>query len=201
MKRIITLCLLFLALSGLKSFAQPKCYINGYYLTLQGDTVVGELHFKDMMYLKYKSPDGREKKFSPSDVKGFTIQGKEYASWFMEQYNTKRFFRIEVRGYYSLLSFEDYHSQQTTFFNGTSTGGIGFYADNNYSGYYLQKPGSDFLLPIPKIMEKLRKFITEHFADDPVIMKKAEEGTYSVDSIFQLFREYNEYQDKLILNK
>lgn len=198
MIRFVSLNFFLIILFSFPAISQKSYTVNGYFITLKGDTVHGYLYNKECMYLIYKNEKGKRKQFSPSKIKGFRINDKDYIPLYLKEFNTKRYMAVRERGYYTLVYFEDIanYGRSTMGIGGIAGAGIagasiGALKAHN-SGYYLKKSNDENYYSIPYKQKLLMQFLQTHFADDPIILKTASEEKSSIDSIEFIVKSYNE---------
>jgi hypothetical protein len=193
MIRFVSLNLFLILFFSLPAFCQKSYEENGYFITLKGDTIHGYLYNKESMYLIYKNEKGKRKQFTPSKIKGFRINDKDYIPLYLKEFDSKRFMAIKEKGYYTLLQYEDvakYGPQP--FMGGAAFGAVqgSFQARN--SGYYLKKADDENYYSVPSKKKLLISFLNIYFADDPPILEPVPEDKSPIDSIELIVRSYNE---------
>jgi hypothetical protein len=199
MKEFTSVSFFLLILFSCPVFSQKSYQENGYFITLQGDTVHGYLYNKESMYLIYKNEKGKRKQFTPSKIKGFRINDKDYIPLYLKEFNTKRYMVVMERGYYTLVYFEDIDKYGNGSMGMGGIAGAGLAGASmgalkaHNSGYYLKKSNDDNYYSIPYKQKLLIRFLQTHFADDSSIIEGASIEKSSIDSIEFIVKSYNEW--------
>ncbi|MCF8372356.1 MAG: hypothetical protein K9H64_12080 [Bacteroidales bacterium] len=189
--RIYFLCIMFLFISAEKSFSQKRNYKEGFYISLENDTIYGYLKQKHSMYLFFRDADGHKKKFTPSKIKGFDIGGKEYKSCYLKDFELMYFLAVKEKGTISLFQYEDINDHNL---NG-QYGLIGGIAEGSFrgrvSGYYIKNMNDNTLNSVPSANNLFAKFIKIHFSAINIIVEKVELGEISIDDVEEIVAKYN----------
>ncbi len=164
---------------------------NGFYVTLDNDTIRGNLKNQDCMYLIYRDAKGKKKKYSPSQIQSFCIDNQEYMSLYVKKMDVKVYVSVRLKGYYTVLLYDCINSYSTY----GQMGMIGGAAEGAYktynSGYYVYKGNDTEYYSIPTTPKLLRKYLVTNFGDDPFINAEAENDTLSVKSVEAIFKSAN----------
>lgn len=156
-----------------------KGYSPGYVIHNNGDTLQGMIRDRsdDKIYtrIKFKSETTGRQKYSPHQISGYNINGKEYESmWFDEQseffmfdyYNQegrgdKEFLRVEARGPVSLYYREFLDP------------------DNGYPdelGFFKRETNNYFQRATQGLFGLKKKKLAEYFRDCPDLVRQIESG-------------------------
>jgi len=191
----IVLLLPLLILPGLHVIGQETLQENGYYITLENDTVFGNLTNQDGMYLIYRDSKGKKHKFSPSRIKGFCLDHQEYTSLFIHEMNSIRYVAIVGRGYYTLLLYDFIGGYSSYGQMGLMGGAVeGTFKARN-SGYFVIKKNEKGYYSLPSSNKLLRKYLSANFSDDTYIKQEAENEELSLKSIESIFKKANELKE------
>lgn len=165
---------------------------NGYYISLENDTIYGNLENEGSMYLIYRDEKGKKKKFSPSRIQGFYLNNVEYIPLYVKGIDLKIYVSVRLKGYYTVLR-DDYFNSYSTYGQMGLIGGAveGAYKSYN-SGYYVYKGDDKEYYSIPASPKLLRKYLVNNFGDDPFIKAEAANDTLSVKSVEAIFKSANE---------
>jgi hypothetical protein len=192
--------ILFLSIIMILPFnvlGQEEFRENGYYVTLNNDTVFGNLTNQDGMYLVYRDSKGKKRKFSPSRIKGFCLDHQEYIPFFINEMSSIRYVAIKVKGYYTLLHYDYMNSYSSYGQMGLMGGAVeGSYKARN-SGYYVIKENEKGYYSIPGSNKLLRKYLSTNFSNDTFIKQEAEKEGLSLKSIEAIFKGANELKGSL----
>jgi hypothetical protein len=186
------LLLSLLILSKFNVFGQEKLPENGYYITLENDTVFGNLTNQDGMYLIFRDSKGKKHKFSPSRIRSFCLNHQEYIPLFINEMNSIRYVAVKVKGYYTLLHYDfidDYSSYGQMGLMGGAAEGM-FKSKN--SGYYVIIENEKGYYSLPSSHKLLSKYLLMHFGNDSFIQAEAEKENLSFKSIEPIFKLANE---------
>jgi len=168
---------------------------NGYYVSLENDTVFGNLTNQDGMYLIYRDSKGKKHKFSPSRIKGFCLDHQEYTSLFIHEMNSIRYVAIVGRGYYTLLLYDFIGGYSSYGQMGLMGGAVeGTFKARN-SGYFVIKKNEKGYYSLPSSNKLLRKYLSANFSDDTYIKQEAENEDLSLKSIESIFKKANEFKE------
>jgi hypothetical protein len=187
-----TLMLLsFLILPQLNVFGQTEFPENGYYVTLENDTIYGNMENRDGMYLVFRNAKGKKHKFTPSQIRCFYLNQQEYTSLFINEMGSKRYVGIKAKGYYTLL-FYDIKSYSTYGQMGLMGGmAEGMFKTYN-SGYYVIIENENGYYSLPSTHRLLSKYLLDHFGNDAIIKQEAQKENLSKQSIEPIFKMANE---------
>lgn len=194
--RIAVACFLFLWLVPEKGTCQRNNFEKGFYITLKNDTIKGLMKNEESMYLVFKNEKGRQKKFSPSQIKGFTIMGKEYIPFYLKEFDLKFYLAVRQKGYITLLQYEHINSRNHYYPSldvATLAVADEAYFRSRVSGYYIKKTGNDTLFAVPGGKNLLAGFIITHFSDNAELVSRANKGEFSISDIHQIISIYNYY--------
>jgi len=185
------LLLTLLILPQLNLFGQEEFPENGYYATLENYTISGNLTNQDGMYLVFRNTKGKKHKFTPSQIRSFCLDHQEYIPLFINEMDSKRYVSVKLKGYYTLL-FYDINSYSTYGQMGL-IGGVaeGIFKTYN-SGYYVIIENEKGYYSLPSSHKLLSKYLSEHFADDALIVQESEKESLSLKSIEPIFNLANE---------
>lgn len=181
-----------LILSQFNVFGQEKLPENGYYVTLENDTISGNLTNQNGMYLVFRNAKGKKHKFTPSQIRCFNLNHQEYIPLFINEMNSIRYVAVRVKGYYTLLCYDfmdGYSSYGQMGLMGGAAEGM-FKAKN--SGYYVIIENEKRYYSLPTTHKLLSKYLSEHFDNDAFIKQEAEKESLSIKSIEPIFKLANE---------
>ena len=137
---------------------------NGYYVSLENDTVFGNLTNQDGMYLVCIDSKGKKHKFSPSSIKGFCLDHQEYTSLFIHEMNSIRYVAIKGKGYYTLLQYDFMGSYSTYGQMGLMGGAVeGTFKARNSGYFVIKKMKKDIILFPVQISGDCLGFETAYF--------------------------------------
>lgn len=171
-------CILLISNSSQAQEKPSKYPVNGYYITLSGDTIYGNLKNKEQMYLHYRDASGKKKVYTPSKIRSYNLDNQEYRPMYLENIDKKRFVAVVVTGEHTLYLYNDgsipgmvlgsAYMSPVTFAATAVAGGIaeGIFDAHN-SGYYITKPGIDKLYSIPSTDRLIIEFFQQHFGGLP----------------------------------
>ena len=202
MKYYIVAFVLLLSVSDL--FAQKKIFINGYYLTLEGDTIYGNLLNKRNMILRFRSPEGKKRQFMPSKIKGFRIDETDYKSVFLPDLKTYRYLQVIEKGSVTLLIGNDTEIERLnppptrSFYLGVAVNGLGVAVPVStkknepvYSGMYIEKESDTIVLSVPARNDDLYKFLQEHFSDNDTLVQEFIDHPSGINDLRRFIYKYN----------
>ncbi|MFA5971251.1 MAG: hypothetical protein WC780_02775 [Lentimicrobiaceae bacterium] len=192
----IVLLLSLLILSQFNVFGQEKLPENGYYITLENDTIFGNLTNQDGMYLIFRDSKGKKHKFTPSRIQSFCLNHQEYVPLFINEMNSIRYVAVKLKGYYTLLHYEyidGYSSYGQMGLMGGAAEGM-FKAKN--SGYYVIIENEKGYYSLPSSHKLLSKYLSKHFGNDTFIKAEAEKENLSLKSIEPIFKLANELKER-----
>lgn len=168
-------CILLLS-SGSQAQEEPSKYpVNGYLITLSGDTLFGNLKDKEQMYLHYRDSSGKKKVYTPSKIRSYSLNNQEYIPLYLENIDKKRFVAVIITGEHNLYLYNDGSIPgmvvETAFIAGIATAVVGGLAESSFnihnSGFYITKPGSDKLYSIPSTDRLITEFFEQLFGGLP----------------------------------
>ena len=194
---IIMLC------SARISFCQEK-YVTGYILTLHGDTVFGEVDYRNWeknpgkIYFKEKS--GKDKSgFGPMDIKGFGVKDEIYESAIVETETSP--FNTPELDYSSALTLVKDTAFLQVMVRGTKS--LYYYKPGSGKEQFYIKRDSSFELLIHKkylkdqddrtVIVENKKYVGQlaiYLNDCPAIQQKANGADYKKSSLEGLFLDY-----------
>jgi hypothetical protein len=202
MKYFTVALIIFLSVSDL--FAQEKVVINGYYLTLEGDTVYGNLLNKRNMILKFRSPEGKKRQFMPSKIKAFRIDETDYKSIFLPDLKTYRYLQVLEKGSVTLLIGNDSEIERLNpppsggLYLGVAVNGIGVAVPVSnkknepvYSGMYIEKEGDTTVFSVPAKNDVLYLFLQEHFSDNDTLVQAFIDHPSGINDLRRFVYKYN----------
>jgi len=186
-----TFLLSFLILPHLNVFGQTEFPQNGYYVTLENDTISGNMENQDGMYLVFRNAKGKKHKFTPSQIRSFYLNQQEYTSLFINEMGSKRYVEVKAKGYYTLL-FYDVNSYSSY----GQMGLMGGFAEGMFktynSGYYVIIENETGYYSLPGTHRLLSKYLLDHFSNDAIIKQEAEKEGLSKQSVEPIFKLANE---------
>lgn len=185
------LLLLLVILPQLNVFGQKEFPENGYYVTLENDTIYGNLENQDGMYLVFRNAKGKKHKFTPSQIRSFCLDHQEYIPLFIKGMDSKRYVAVKVKGYYTLLLYDV--NSFSTYGQMGLLGGMaeGMYKSHN-SGYCVIIENEKEYYSLPSTHKLLSKYLLDHFGNDTFIKQEAEKESLSLKSIEPIFKLANE---------
>ena len=172
LKFILIILISFLVVDSLAQDKTSKYPINGFYVTLNGDTVSGNLKNKNQMYLIYRNTGGKKKQFMPSQIRSYSINGLEFLPMYLPDIKKKRFAAVIVNGTHMLYLYNDGTPRRLPSHEPSSPlgavleSGLTAYGTEEafnlyHSGYYLTKPGDPALYSVPSSNKLIKKFFEE----------------------------------------
>jgi len=188
------LLLSLLILPQLNVFGQTEFPQNGYYVTLENDTISGNLTDQDGMYLVFRNSKGKKHKFTPSQIRSFCLDRQEYIPLFINEIDSKRYVAVKAKGYYTLL-FYDLTGYSTYGQMGLMGGMAEGIFKNHNSGYYVIIKNENGYYSLPGTHKLLSKYLSDHFGNDDFIKQEAEKESLSKQSIEPIFRVANELKE------
>ncbi|MGE0566302.1 MAG: hypothetical protein AB7O73_00010 [Bacteroidia bacterium] len=162
---------------GLKSQIN---YVNGYVVTLEGDTLKGEIKVnpkKDYDKFKragFKSKDGAQKNYKPNKIKAYGVEGRNFISWKLDDEDV--FLERLTDGHITLLkaAFEAIVMNET----------------NHVYEYYLLIEGEKKLQDIN--VKKFSKQLTKIMEGSESIAEKYEDGKeLNESSAIEVINQFN----------
>ena len=193
--QLSTLLLLsLLILLQLTVLGQEEFPENGYYVTLENDTLYGNLENQDGMYLVYRNEKGKKHKFTPSKIRSFCLDHQEYIPLFINEMDSKRYVAVKAKGYYTLLLYDI--NSYSTYGQMGLMGGIaeGMYKTHN-SGYCVIIENEKGYYSLPSTHKLLSKYLSDHFGNDTFINAEAVKENLSMQSIEHIFKLANELRE------
>ena len=195
-RQLSTLLLLsLLIMLQLTVLGQEEFPENGYYVTLENDTLYGNLENQDGMYLVFRNEKGKKHKFTPSKIQSFCLDHQEYIPLSITEMNSIRYGAVKLKGYYTLLHY-DYMSGYSTYGQMGLLGGAteGMFKARN-SGYYVVIKNEKGYYSLPSTHKLLSKYLSDHFGNDTFIKAEAEKENLSMQSIEHIFKLANELRE------
>jgi hypothetical protein len=165
------------------SFAQKTS--EGYYITLETDTIAAKIKFKKGAYISEDIPNrievfeasGATKRFTPSDIKGFGVRedGNDYffASKPSKGGDLKFLYAMYIGPKASLYKFS------------TFTPGSGYAMANNSIYLTFEKPGQEYLVALVRLTKPFKTKLREYFADDPEVVQLIDQRLKYFDKLDQ----------------
>jgi len=185
------LLLSLLILQQLNVFGQTEFPENGYYVTLENDTLYGNLGNQDGMYLVFRNVKGKKHKFTPSQIRSFCLDRQDYIPLFINEMDSKRYVAVKVKGFYTLLHYDI--RNYSTYGQMGLMGGIaeGMFKTYN-SGYYVFIENEKGYYSLPSTHKLLSKYLLNHFGNDTIIKQEAAKESLSLQAIESIFKLANE---------
>ena len=182
---------LLLMLIVISHEAKSQSGFSDYYITLQNDTLYQKLETAFSRYLVYHNSKGRQRKFTPSMIKGFHINSIEYVPLYLKDFDSKFFVSVRGKGSISLFKYDCIDQHYSGMPGGALPGAFIGMQMARVSGYYMKKQGDSTLYSIPAKEKFFIEFMDKHFADNLEIIEKVHKKEYSIKDIEQLISEYN----------
>ncbi len=192
---LIVGCILLISNASPAQVKPSKYPVNGYLITLLGDTIYGNLKDKDQMYLHYRDASGKKKVYTPSKIRSYSLNNQEYTPQYLENLDKKRFVAVVVKGNHNLYLYNDgsnpgmfFGSTYMSPFAGLAVGVAGGLAEGVFdvynSGFYITKPGNDKLYSIPSTDRLITQFFEQLFGGLPdVDRQRCEKLIYCIQDI------------------
>lgn len=185
--------------------AQRSYLVNGYYLTLEGDTILGHLENRKDKYLICRDSTGDKKLFTPSKIRGFHLDETDYKSAFMPDLKMYRFLKIIESGDVFLFqsSDQDFYMNNSSHivpatYSGAGKTGISVTVPLRkpktqivYSGLYIQRENDSIMLSVPARKESLYLFMQEHFNDNNTLVQEFIDHSSGINDFGRFVFKYN----------
>lgn len=171
--------------------AKSQSDVSDYYITLQNDTLYQKLETAFSRYLIYNNSKGRQRKYTPSMIKGFRINSIEYVPLYLKDFDSKYFVSVRGKGTITLYKYDCIDQHYGGMPGGALPGAFIGMQMARVSGYYMVKQGDSTLFSIPAKEKFFIEFMDKHFADNLEIIEKVNKKQYSIKDIELIVREYN----------
>jgi hypothetical protein len=185
MKHTIIVMVTAICSHSLADQGQTK-FVNAVIIDNNNEKHEGLIHrsFKSKGKLVFLSPDNTKRTYSPSEIKGFSIDSVNYISY------SNDFYRVVLSGKKASLYQKCTNNTGEVIYNGTQAVGFVKTTEGNIGDYYLRiKSGAELEL-ISR--NKCKNYFIKLFDGNDSLIARIKNNRLKYDEITQLVRLYNE---------